>query len=585
MPWKSICPFQLFYHILNFLIIKKTLRSDKDNLTKIVIKHEGKTALDDHAKTKKHLNRMQTTRQTRGISSFMIKKDSEEDKIAVAELTSTYHGVRHGHNYLSTDCGNKVSAKIFSDSNIATKMSCGRTKSEALVENVLAPFSQERLAAELQKVHYFAVCSDASNSGHTKLFPYTVQYFCASEGVKCGLLDFYEDPDESSEAIFKQIVSITENSGLSVNQISAYGADNASVNYGRHNSVFQKLREVNPHILKGNCKCHMINNAVKTANRVFSSSGCDVEAFVLKVYSEFSCSAKKVEVLKEFCEFTSTKYREILRHVPTRWLSLLPAIQRILECWPALKSYFLSLGKDDCPSIVWTFVGGASDTEHVDHTMAECILAFMHNVMQEFDSSIRKLESDSATVIDVYSVMNRLRNQLNARRTDRFYGSKAKQITRSLSPQQQDHFRSLVDRFFEKAVLYIEDKFDFNDQLLAHAGCLSLDEGQSLQWSQLNHLLDKLALDVDEDKLYGDVVILNEVSGTIPKDLTLDKKWAYFFSKATESTELMKVVAFVFSIPSWYKCGDVKSDVFSLLHLLAKRVQKQAQANLTPVLR
>ncbi|KAL7844759.1 hypothetical protein SRHO_G00232980 [Serrasalmus rhombeus] len=138
--------------------------------------------------------------------------------------------------------------------------------------------------------------------------------------------------------------------------------------------------------------------------------------------------------------------------------------------------------------------------------------------------------------------MNRLRNQLNARRTDRFYGSKAKQIMRSLSLQQQDHFRSLVDRFLEKAVLYIEDKFDFNDQLLAHAGCLSLGEGQSLQWSELNHLLDKLALDVDEDKLYGDVVILNEVSDTIPKDLTLDKKWAYFFGKATESSELMKIL-------------------------------------------
>lgn len=56
---------------------------------------------------------------------------------------------------------------------------------------------------------------------------------------------------------------------------------------------------------------------MKTANRVFSAAGCGVEAFVLKVYSEFSCSAKKVEMLKEFCEFTNTAYKEILRHVPT----------------------------------------------------------------------------------------------------------------------------------------------------------------------------------------------------------------------------------------------------------------------------
>lgn len=45
----------------------------------------------------------------------------------------------------------------------------------------------------------------------------------------------------------------------------------------------------------------------------------------------------------------------------------------------------------------------------------------------------------------------------------------------------------------------------------AQAGCLSLDEGQSLQWSELNHLLNKLTLYVDEDKLYGNVVILFEV--------------------------------------------------------------------------
>jgi hypothetical protein len=72
------------------------------------------------------------------IATFMTKKASpEEDKIAAAELCSVYHGVKHGHSYLSTDCGNKVSAKIFNDSSIATKMSCGRTKSEALVQNVL----------------------------------------------------------------------------------------------------------------------------------------------------------------------------------------------------------------------------------------------------------------------------------------------------------------------------------------------------------------------------------------------------------------------------------------------------------------
>lgn len=50
---------------------------------------------------------------------------------------------------------------------------------------------------------------------------------------------------------------------------------------------------------------------------------------------------------------------------------------------------------------------------------------------------------------------------------------------------------------------YLEGKFDFNDQIIAHVACLSLKEGQSLQWSQLELLVEKLALDVDEDKLYS----------------------------------------------------------------------------------
>jgi hypothetical protein len=39
------------------------------------------------------------------------------------------------------DCANKLSKDIFHDSNLAKKMSCGRTKAEAIVKNVLAPRS------------------------------------------------------------------------------------------------------------------------------------------------------------------------------------------------------------------------------------------------------------------------------------------------------------------------------------------------------------------------------------------------------------------------------------------------------------
>ncbi|GFV85233.1 retrovirus-related Pol polyprotein from transposon 297 [Trichonephila clavipes] len=54
--------------------------------------------------------------------------------------------------------------------------------------------------------------------------------------------------------------------------------------------------------------------------------------------AEFSCSAKKREDLKECFDFFESEYREVIRHVPTRWLSLFNALDRMLSSWGPLKS-------------------------------------------------------------------------------------------------------------------------------------------------------------------------------------------------------------------------------------------------------
>ena len=77
----------------------------------------------------------------------------------------------------------------------------------------------------------------------------------------------------------------------------------------------------------------------------------DIETIVLKIYSHFSVSASRREELRSFFAFVVIEWREILRHVCTRWLSLHPAVTRLLETWPALTSYFRSLG-ENCPMVL-----------------------------------------------------------------------------------------------------------------------------------------------------------------------------------------------------------------------------------------
>lgn len=121
---------------------------------------------------------------------------------------------------------------------------------------------------------FFSVASDASNHGTTKLFPLSVCYWTPDLGVQTKVLDFYDDSDETSAAIPNQIVTKLEENGLGLDMISAYSADNASLNYGRYNSVFQKLKENNSCILKANCVAHIVHNSAKHASAKYRHRKC-----------------------------------------------------------------------------------------------------------------------------------------------------------------------------------------------------------------------------------------------------------------------------------------------------------------------
>jgi hypothetical protein len=312
------------------------------------------------------------------LTAFISKKNtSEELKVSMIELAQVYHGANHHHSYLSINCGIKINSKLYLDSIIGKKVHCGRTKVESIAENILAPKSIE-LRLEAMKAGTmnpvpFSLASDASNKEYYKLFPTAVKYFDIHKGVQNKIIDFYENSDESSTAVVNQFTSCLNECRLNIANVNAYIADNALVNYGKHNSVFQKLTAMNLSILKSNCNCHVIHNAVRNACKELTS---DVENLILKVFSEFSNSAKKSQDLKEHSEFIEMEYEDVLWHVVTRWLSLFRALERVLSSWPAIKLYFIQQGEEETNKVIWSFVQD-QEGELQDDTKAPLILTQM----------------------------------------------------------------------------------------------------------------------------------------------------------------------------------------------------------------
>jgi hypothetical protein len=54
------------------------------------------------------------------------------------------------------------------------------------------------------------------------------------------------------------------------------------------------------------------------------------------------CMYSKNRSLKRYCEFADINYRQLLSHSRTTWLPLFPAVERLLQTFPAVKSFFLS---------------------------------------------------------------------------------------------------------------------------------------------------------------------------------------------------------------------------------------------------
>ncbi|CAG5082887.1 Protein of unknown function [Cotesia congregata] len=354
--------------------------------SQFTIKWNGETALTKHMNSTMHKKNTSERQKNCLITQFApVKSTAIDNKKAQIEVASVYHGLQHHHSYLSTDCGIKLSSKMFNDSMVSKEIRCGRTKAETIVKNVLSPKSIEMVINDVKPLEqdplYFSIASDASNNGNQKLFPIAIQYFTRKSGVQNKLLDFFEDPKEESCDIYTNIRSCLDNYNLDILLVSAYSADNANVNYGVRNSVYQKLLEASPGIVKANCCCHVIHNAGRNACKVLSY---DVEMLVLKIYAEFACSAKKVDHLKTFFEEFDLEYRKIIRHVSTRWLSLFKCIDRLILYWPAIKAYFISIGKTECEAAIWAFIDNEDESTEdlmAELTLPEVYIYFVHHYM------------------------------------------------------------------------------------------------------------------------------------------------------------------------------------------------------------
>jgi hypothetical protein len=101
-------------------------------------------------------------------------------------------------------------------------------------------------------------------------------------------------------------------------------------------------------------------------------------------------------------EEAEMQYKRMLGYSKTRWLSLSPAVERILQMYSPLKYYFLS--QEKCPAVLHAFFS---------NECSELWLKFVHVQASIFNNSVKMMEGDKTTFTGSFPLVCGFKKQVH----------------------------------------------------------------------------------------------------------------------------------------------------------------------------
>lgn len=183
--------------------------------TYVSVSNKGASDLEAHISSAKHKIAAKGESSSGKLTDYFVRAGKTEDAVTAAEGVFAFHNTKHHNSYRSMDCTSALLKKAFPDSETAQKCSSARTKTEAIVNAVIAPHSVDIAQKALEDIPYCGVSTDGSNHGAVKIFPLLIQYFdWKNGGVQSKLVEVKNTPNETADTIAQYIKETLENNGI-----------------------------------------------------------------------------------------------------------------------------------------------------------------------------------------------------------------------------------------------------------------------------------------------------------------------------------------------------------------------------------
>lgn len=291
--------------------------------------------ISKHRETKKHKSAVPC--QMAPLKSFFVPKCDETAKVeASLALHICCHSSFNSCDHLVDLCKNAIK-----DSAVTSKIKMHRTKCTAIVKNVLSIHFEQDLITDIGDNKFSLLLDESTDVTVSKLLGIVIIYYSRKhKKVIHTFLSLITLENCDANGIVNALKEELSRLKLNIKKLIAIGTDNASVMVGVNNGIYAKLKMDVPGLILIRCVCHSLQLAVSHASKE-ALPRC-LEFLVAETYKWFAHSSSRQASYKQLYETINENRAplKILNNCATRWLSIEPAIGRVLNQWLELKTHF-----------------------------------------------------------------------------------------------------------------------------------------------------------------------------------------------------------------------------------------------------
>ncbi|MDA8010156.1 MAG: hypothetical protein MPK75_10680, partial [Alphaproteobacteria bacterium] len=407
----------------------------------------GKTQLLQHSKQKKHIDAIKHSVDKKQKKLVAFSKQSGESSACSSQslgLITPGDSMNAEIFWLAKVSVSNLSLRsvdnigdlfraMFPDSKIAANFKLSRTSASYMIADGMSKYFTQLIVKDLVKSKLpFCIHFDETTSTQVKKqMDLTLRYWSPTHEevwitYYTSLFFGHAEGEKVAVKMYEQLVS----DGIPVAKLVTLVRDGPNVNKTIFRKMDELIRHDNPEFTGlvdlGSCSIHTIHNAF---GKGLEKCGKEIEQLCMDLHALFKYSAARREDFREVQIEMDLDLTNFLQHTVVRWLSIGPAVKRILEQWEAVTQFVTDLAKDPKKlprSINFKRVHMMLNAK--EKMVTRVLLEFLNDVIPVFEQFLLLFQRASPVIHIMYDSMcdilvRLLRRFMKGQAVEKRYGS------------------------------------------------------------------------------------------------------------------------------------------------------------------